>query len=138
MSDKLTESEVKKLKQLLASLKIENALLPKEIKKELEEENELCPNCNLPLHPCIPCDEALAFVGKGRYHSKNMSIKSIEKWTCDLCGEMASSEDPHLIKKWIKFDIENKYLDRDWFTKVICPDCLKQIKEVEALKNKKH
>ena len=137
MTEKLTQDEIKKLKSLLTKFDLADKL-PEEIEKELEEDDELCPNCKQPVHPCIPCDEALAFAGKGRYYPKNMSVKTIEKWTCDLCGESASSEDMPLLDKWIKIDIENKYLDRDWFTKAICPDCLKDIEEAKARKNKKH
>jgi len=59
MNENLTQDEVVALKKLIQKLGVEDAL-PQVVKDQLDAE-ELCENCGLPIHPCLPCSEVWQF-----------------------------------------------------------------------------
>lgn len=50
-----------------------------------------------------------------------MSKEETFNWKCDLCDEKITHKNP---KGWVEISIANKYLDRSWTEKTICPSCI--------------
>jgi len=59
MNEKLSQDEIIALKKLIQKLSVEDAL-PQVVKDQLDTE-ELCENCGMPSHPCMPCSEVVQF-----------------------------------------------------------------------------
>jgi hypothetical protein len=56
-----------------------------------------------------------------------MPTKDTTSWICDLCGDATSSPLGCTPTGWIKLTFEDRYLDRSWYEKVICPTCSAKI-----------
>lgn len=54
-----------------------------------------------------------------------MGIKSLSRFSCDICG--ISKTQQKLPDGWIQITIDDLYEDRLWHEKVICGDCTEKI-----------
>lgn len=66
-----------------------------------------------------------------------MAVAIQEKWTCDLCGQGATTEANKKPDGWAKIEIADRYVDRSWTAKCVCDSCSRQI-VTETVKDKKH
>ena len=65
-----------------------------------------------------------------------MSERNLIQWTCDICNRKAQTEKT-TIKDWVKFNQDNPYLDRSWYTRTICNRCINDIQKAIGRANKK-
>lgn len=56
-----------------------------------------------------------------------MAVKSINVWTCDLCG--ASKKEKTNLKPsgWAEISIENPQCDRSFTDKCVCGSCINML-----------
>jgi len=56
-------------------------------------------------------------------------ITSKTHWKCDLCANEAVSECGGSPKEpgWVHLSIEDRYVDRMFYEKAVCPTCSKEI-----------
>lgn len=52
-------------------------------------------------------------------------------WKCDLCGNQAESLMGSVPEQsgWVHLSIEDRYVDRMFYEKAVCPTCSKEIAE---------
>lgn len=56
-----------------------------------------------------------------------MAVTSKEEWKCDFCGKTETVSCPNRPAYWVKCDVEDRYLDRSWHTKVLCNSCARAV-----------
>lgn len=53
-----------------------------------------------------------------------MSGTTVTKYLCDLCDAKAEEVGSRVPAGWVKIIIENRYVDRDFTDKHVCPSCV--------------
>lgn len=66
-----------------------------------------------------------------------MATKTTTEFTCDICTEKVTVESGK-PKDWIELNFENKFVDRSFYEKHICPDCVQRIIKARAQAAIKH